>query len=65
VRDKVTGGWRNQIKEHEMGLCTHGRSAYKILIRKPEGKRPLGALRHRWEDNIKIGHKVIGCEGVD
>jgi hypothetical protein len=31
-----------------------GRSVYRILMGKPEGKRPLGKLRHRWEDNIKI-----------
>jgi hypothetical protein len=30
------------------------RNAYKILVRKPEGKRPLGGPKHRWEDNIKI-----------
>jgi hypothetical protein len=35
------------------------RNAYKILIGKPEGKRPLGRLRHRWVDNIKIYLKVI------
>ena len=34
----------------------HGvmRGAYKVLVGKPEGKRPLGRLRHTWEDNIKI-----------
>jgi hypothetical protein len=26
---------------------------YRVLVGKPEGKRPLGRLRHRWEDNIK------------
>jgi hypothetical protein len=39
------------------GACrAHGemRSAYKILVGKPEGKRPLGRSRRRWEDNIKI-----------
>jgi hypothetical protein len=29
-------------------------NAYRILVRKPEGKRPLGRPRHRWEDNIKM-----------
>jgi hypothetical protein len=29
------------------------RGAYRVLVRKPEGKRPLGRLRHRWWDNIK------------
>jgi hypothetical protein len=37
----------------------HGelRNALKILIRKPEGKKPLGRPRHRWVDNIKMGLK--------
>jgi len=30
------------------------RGAYRVLVGKPEGKRPLGRHRHRWEDNIKI-----------
>jgi hypothetical protein len=38
---------------------------YKILVRKPEGKRPLGRPRHRWEDNIKMYLKGIGYEGVN
>jgi hypothetical protein len=41
------------------------RSACKSLVGKPEGKRQLGRLRHRWEDNIKIGRKKVGWEGVD
>jgi hypothetical protein len=36
------------------------RNAYKILVRKPEGKRPLGIPRRRWEDNIKTDIKKIG-----
>jgi hypothetical protein len=31
------------------------RNAYKILVRKPEWKKPLGRPRHGWEDNIKMG----------
>jgi hypothetical protein len=30
------------------------RNAYKVLVGKPEGKRPLGKTRHRWEDNINM-----------
>jgi len=30
------------------------RGAYKVLVRKPEGKRPCGRPRHRWEDSIKM-----------
>jgi hypothetical protein len=41
---------------------THGekRNAYRILVGKPEGRRPLGRLRHRWEDNIKMDLREIG-----
>jgi hypothetical protein len=34
-------------------------------MRKPEGKRPLGRPRHRWEDNIKMDLQEVGCGGVD
>ena len=36
------------------------RSAFKILIRKPTGKRPLGRPRRRWEDNIRMDLEEIG-----
>ena len=32
---------------------------------KPQGKRPHGRPRHRWEDNIKTDLQEVGCEGVD
>jgi hypothetical protein len=41
------------------------RSVYGILVLKPEGKRPLGRPRHRWEDNIKIDHREIGMDGTN
>jgi hypothetical protein len=34
-------------------------------VGKPEGKRPLGRPRHRWEDNIKVGLQEVGCAGMD
>jgi len=40
------------------------RKAYKILIKKLEGKRPLGRHRHRWEDNIKMDLKEIGMDWI-
>jgi len=36
-----------------------------VLVGKPEGKRPLGRPRHRWEDNIMIVLKEVGCRGMD
>jgi len=41
------------------------RNAHKILVRKPEGKRPLARPRHRWEYNIRMDLKEIGWEGMD
>jgi hypothetical protein len=36
-----------------------GRGAYRILVGRPEGRRPLGRPRHRWEDNIKVGWEDV------
>ena len=36
-----------------MARMGEGRGKYRILVGKPEGKRPLGRLMHRWENNIK------------
>jgi hypothetical protein len=41
------------------------RNAYKILVVKPEGKRPDGRPRCTWEDNIKIYFREIGWEGMN
>ena len=41
------------------------RGIYRILVGKPEGKRPLGRPRHRWEDNIKMALQEVGCGGMD
>jgi hypothetical protein len=40
-------------------------NAYKILVTKPEGKRPLWRPRCKWEDNINIDLKGIGYENMD
>jgi hypothetical protein len=42
-----------------------GRGVYKVLVRKPEGKRPLGRPRHRWEDNITMDLQEVGCGDMD
>jgi transcription termination factor 2 len=41
------------------------RNAYKILVEKPEGKRPLGRPRRRWKDDIKIDLSKTGLGDVD
>jgi hypothetical protein len=41
------------------------RNAYRILVGKPEGKRPLGRPRRRLVDNIKMDLREIGWDGMD
>jgi hypothetical protein len=40
------------------------KNAYRILVGKPEAKRPLGRSRHRWEDNIIMDLREIGWGGI-
>jgi hypothetical protein len=39
------------------------KGVYRVLVEKPEGKRPLGSLRHRWENNIKMDIQEVECRG--
>jgi len=41
------------------------RGVYRVLVGKPEGKRPLGRPRRRWEDNIKRDLQEVMCGGMD
>ena len=41
------------------------RGAYRVLMGRPEGKRPLGRPRQRWEDNIKMEFQKVGGGGMD
>jgi hypothetical protein len=56
---------------NRMGLAEHvarmgaRRFAYMVLVWKPEGKRPLGRPRLRWEDNIKMDLQDVGCVVMD
>ena len=38
------------------------RNAYRVLVGRPEGKRPSGRSRRRWEDNIKMNLRDVGCD---
>ena len=44
-----------------MALLEQSRNAYRVLVGKPEGKRPLGRPRRRWENSIKIDLREVGC----
>jgi hypothetical protein len=73
--DGVTGGWgklhneefhnKYEVEEDEVGgtYGTNGRE--RLLVRKPEGKRPLERPRRRWMDNIKMDLLEIGLNVVD
>ena len=41
------------------------RGIYRVLVVKPEGKRPFGRLMCRWEDNIKLDLQEMGCGSMD
>ena len=41
------------------------RGVYRVLVGKPEGKRPLGTPKFRWENNIKMDLQEVGCGGMD
>ena len=56
---RVIKSRRLQWAEH-VARMEEGRSAFKILIPKPTGKRPLGRSRRRWEDNIRLDLEEIG-----
>jgi hypothetical protein len=57
------------IKSRRMKLAGHvarmGRDVYGVLVGRPEGKRPLGRPRRRWEDNIKMDLREIGIDGAN
>ena len=44
-------------------MACRGGGVHRVLVGKPEGKRPLGRLRHRWEDNIKMDLQEVGGGG--
>ena len=47
--------WAGHVARMEEGRCVH-----RVLVRKPEGGRPLGRPRRRWEDNIKMDLEEAG-----
>jgi hypothetical protein len=61
---RVIKSWRMRWAGHvaRMGV---GRGVYRVLVRRPEGKRPLGRPRRRWEDNIKMDLREIAIDGAN
>jgi hypothetical protein len=78
-REKLLVGWRREHNEELHKLYTSPniiwaghvarmgemKNAYNILVGKPEGHKPLAIPWHRWEDNIRMDRREIGCEDVD
>jgi hypothetical protein len=58
-----------KIAMNEMGgVCSadgEDRGVYRVLVKTPEGTRPLGRPRRRWEDNIKTDLQEVGCGVMD
>jgi len=46
-------------------LMGEERGVYRVLVGKPEGRRPLGRPRRRWVDNIRIDLEEVGCGYMD
>jgi hypothetical protein len=60
-------GWSNpgELRVWDIEDIGETKNAYKILIRKPDGKKPHGRTKRGSEDNIKVYLKWIACEGLD
>ena len=48
-----------------MARMGEGRGVYRVLVGKPEGRRPVGRPMRRWKDNIKMDLHEVGCMGMD
>jgi len=57
---KLTMRWAGHIARMGDRRCL-----YRVLVGKPEGKRPLGRPRHRWEDNMKMDLQEVQCGSMD
>ena len=53
-------GWAGHVAR-----MVEGRMEYRVLVGKPEGKRPLGRPRRRWVDNIRMDLHRVGCGYMD
>jgi hypothetical protein len=58
-----------KIKKNGMGgtcsTCGRDERCIQVLVGKPEGKISLGRSRHKWEDNINMDLREVGCGGMD
>jgi hypothetical protein len=64
-RKHVSGVFPTKISGGSSGWSGEGRGVHRVLVGRPEGRRPLGRPRHRWEDNIKMDLEEVGGGGGD
>ena len=57
--------WRRMRWAGNVARTEEGRGVHKVLVGKPDGKRPLGRPRRGWEDNIKMDLQEVGCGDMD
>ena len=57
--------WRRMRWAGHVALMGEERGVYRVLVGKPEGKRPLGRPRRRWVDNIRMDVQEVGCGHVE
>ena len=56
---------RRMIWAGHVARMVKSRDVYMVLVWTPEGKKPLGRPRRRWEDNIKMDFQEVRCGGMD
>jgi hypothetical protein len=56
---------RRMIWAGHIARMGEGRGVFRVLVGKPEGKRPLGRPRRRWDDNIKMDIQEVVCDVMD
>ena len=57
--------WRRMRLAGHVARMGEGRGVYRVLVGKPEGERPFGRPRRRWQDNIKMDLQEVACGGMD
>ena len=60
TRLRETNRWAGHVER-----IGQERGVYRVLVGKPEGRRPLGRPRHRWVDNIRTDLREMGCGYMD
>jgi hypothetical protein len=63
--DQFQKNWGRMRRTGHVARMGESRGVYRGLVGQPEGNRQLGRPRRRWEDNIKMDLREVGCEGRD